>query len=145
MQRVFCCSGGPGCGNSTGAVIRRAGRFEKHYGYDPALRVPLMMRWPGRISPKLVRDLTEHVDVPATIMDLLEVEPLPLQHGHTLRPYLEGRGLAPRRDHIFSEYLETEQAYLRTERHKFIYCSGSVWTGTGQRSLSRAAGGGCTI
>ena len=107
-----------------GYFLGQHGRFEKHYGYDPALRVPLMMRWPGRIRPNLVRDLTEHVDVPATIMDLLEVEPLPLQHGHTLRPYLEGRGLAPRRDHIFSEYLETEQAYLRTERHKFIYCSG---------------------
>jgi hypothetical protein len=28
------------------------------------------------------------------------------------------------RDHIFSEYLENEEAYIRTERHKFIYCTG---------------------
>lgn len=107
-----------------GYFLGQHGRFEKHNGYDPALRVPLMMRWPGRIKSTMVQDFTEHVDVSATILDVLEVEPLPLQHGHTLRPYLEGRGMAHPRDHIFSEYLETEQAYLRTERHKFIYCSG---------------------
>ncbi len=28
------------------------------------------------------------------------------------------------RDHIFSEYLENEEACIRTEQHKFIFCSG---------------------
>jgi len=107
-----------------GYSLGQHGRFEKHCGYDPALRVPLMMRWPGRIRPGVVRDFTEHVDLPATILDLLETEPPPRQHGQSLRPYLEGHGMAHPRDHVFSEYLETEQAYLRTERYKFIYCSG---------------------
>ena len=107
-----------------GYLLGQHGRFEKHCGYDPALRVPLLMRWPGRIKPGVVRDFTEHVDVPATITDMLEAESLPVSHGHTLRPYLEGRQVSSPRDHIFSEYLETEQAYIRTERHKFVYCSG---------------------
>jgi choline-sulfatase len=107
-----------------GYFLGQHGRFEKHNGYDPALRVPLMMRWPGRFKPAVVRDFTEHVDVPETILDMLQAEPLPLRHGQTLRPYLEGRRMAHPRSHIFSEYLETEQAYLRTDRHKFIYCSG---------------------
>lgn len=107
-----------------GYFLGQHGRFEKHNGYDQALGVPLIMRWPEHIKPTVVRDLTEHVDLPATILDMLEVEPLPVQHGHTLRPYLEGRGVAHPRDHVFSEYLETEQAYIRTERYKFIYCSG---------------------
>ncbi len=107
-----------------GYSLGQHSRFEKHIGYDPALRVPLMMRWPGRIRPGVVHDFTEHVDVPATIMDMLETEPLPIQHGQSLRPYLEGRAMAHRRDHIFSEYMETEQAYIRTERYKYIYCSG---------------------
>jgi choline-sulfatase len=107
-----------------GYSLGQHGRFEKHCGYDPALRVPLMMRWTGRIRPSVVRDFTEHVDLPATILDMLEAEPLPVQHGQSLRPYLEGRAMANARDHIFSEYLETEQAYIRTERYKFIYCSG---------------------
>lgn len=100
------------------------GRFEKHCGYDPALRVPLLMRLPGRIQLGLVRDLTEHIDVPATILDLLGADPLPTEHGRSLRPYLEGRHAARRRDHVFGEYLENEEAYIRTDRYKFIFCSG---------------------
>ena len=107
-----------------GYFLGQHGRFEKHCGYDPALRVPLLMRWLGRIKPGAVRDFTEHVGLSATIMDMLEAEPLPVTHGQTLRPYLEGRHMISPRDHIFSEYLETEQAYIRTERHKFVYCSG---------------------
>jgi choline-sulfatase len=107
-----------------GYSLGQHGRFEKHCGYDPALRVPLMMRWPGRIRPAVVRNFTEHVDVPATILDMLEAEPLPRQQGQSLRPYLEGRAVAQPRDQVFSEYLETEQAYIRTDRYKFIYCSG---------------------
>jgi len=107
-----------------GYCLGQHGRFEKHCGYDPALRVPLMIRWPGRTRPAVVRDFTEHVDLPATITDMLETEPLPVQHGQSLRPYLEGRAMAHPRDHIFSEYLHTEQAYIRTERYKFVYCTG---------------------
>ena len=39
------------------------GRFEKHCGYDQAMRVPLIMRYPGRVRRGVVNDLTEHVDV----------------------------------------------------------------------------------
>ena len=106
-----------------GYCLGQHGRFEKHCGYDPALRVPLLMRYPGRIRPGVVHDLTEHVDVPATIAELMEIEPLPIQHGHSLRPNLERRRDEPR-ESIFSEYLENEEAYIRTDRWKFIFCTG---------------------
>lgn len=106
-----------------GYDLGQHGRFEKHCGYDPALRVPLMMRFPGRIRKGVVNDLTEHVDVTATIVDVMKLEPLPVLHGRSLRPYLEGQAIEPR-DHIFSEYLENEEAYIRTDRWKFIYCTG---------------------
>jgi len=107
-----------------GYCLGQHGRFEKHCGYDPALRVPLLMRWPGRIREGVATDFTEHVDVPATILDLMSADPLPVQHGESLRPYLEGRRPANRRSWIFSEYLENEEAYVRTGRWKFIFCSG---------------------
>lgn len=106
-----------------GYCLGQHGRFEKHCGYDPALRVPLLMRWPGRIRRGVVRELTEHVDVPATITDLMGIEALPGQQGRSLRAYLEGRA-AVHREHVFSEYLENEEAYIRTSQWKFIYCSG---------------------
>ncbi|HEV8147879.1 MAG TPA: sulfatase/phosphatase domain-containing protein, partial [Bryobacteraceae bacterium] len=113
-----------------GYCLGQHGRFEKHCGYDPALRVPLLMRWPGRIRRGVVRDLTEHVDVPATIADLLGIEAPEGRHGRSLRPYLEDGATAPR-DHIFSEYLENEEAYIRTQQWKFIYCSGRRARGDG--------------
>jgi choline-sulfatase len=107
-----------------GYSLGQHGRFEKHCGYDPALRVPLIMRWPGRIRQSTVRDFTESVVVPHTILDMLDVMALPVRHGRSLRPYLEGRSVSAPRDHIFSEYLENEEAFIRTATHKFIFCSG---------------------
>ena len=82
------------------------------------------MRYPGRIRRGVVNDLTEHVDVPATIVDVMNLDALPVQHGHSLRPYLEGRRMEKPRDHVFTEYLENEEAYIRTDRWKYIFCSG---------------------
>jgi arylsulfatase A-like enzyme len=72
----------------------------------------------------VVADLTEHVDVSATICDMMGLDPLAVMHGHTLRPYLEGRRMDNRRDHIFSEYLENEEAFIRTPEWKYVLCSG---------------------
>jgi choline-sulfatase len=107
-----------------GYSLGQHGRFEKHCCYDPALRVPLLMRWPGHVRQGVVEDFTESIDVPATILDMLAVDPLPVQHGRSLRPYLEGgRHTAPR-DYIFSQYLENEEACVRTARYKFVFCTG---------------------
>jgi arylsulfatase A-like enzyme len=83
-----------------GYNLGQHGRFEKHCGYEPALRVP------------------------ATIVDVMRLDPLPVTHGQSLRPYLEGRRPPHRRDHIFSEYLENEEAYITTFEWKYILCSG---------------------
>jgi choline-sulfatase len=107
-----------------GYDLGQHGRFEKHCCYDPALRVPLLMRWPGRVRKGVVHDFTESIDVAPTILDLLGVDRLPVQHGQSLRAYVEGRKPAAPRDHIFSEYLENEEACIRTDRYKFILCSG---------------------
>ncbi|MCC7156017.1 MAG: sulfatase-like hydrolase/transferase [Bryobacterales bacterium] len=107
-----------------GYCLGHHGRFEKHCGYDPALRVPLIMRWPGRIGVRTVTDLTEHIDLGPTLLELLGAPPFAVQHGQSLRPYLEGRTHPARRDHIVSEYLENEEVFVRTERYKLIFGSG---------------------
>jgi choline-sulfatase len=107
-----------------GYSLGQHGRFEKHCGYEPALRVPLIMRYPGKLHTGVVRDLTEHIDVPATIVDIMGLDPLPVTHGQSLRPYLQGRAPERPRDHVFSEYLENEEAYIKTAGWKYIFCSG---------------------
>jgi choline-sulfatase len=114
-----------------GYSLGQHGRFEKHCGYEPALRVPLVFRLPGRIRKGVVNDMTEHIDVTPTILDVLGADPLAIQHGQSLRPYLEGGKMRAPRDHIFSEYLENEEAFIRTGRHKLIFCSGKRHRGEG--------------
>jgi choline-sulfatase len=106
-----------------GYDLGQHGRFEKHCGYDPALRIPLLMRYPGRIRSGEIHEFTEHVDVTATILDMMGLPTVPIMHGRSLRPYLESKPIEAR-DHIFSEYLENEEAYIRTGTWKFIYCTG---------------------
>lgn len=100
------------------------GRFEKHCGYDQALRVPLLLRHPGRIRPGVIRQFTEHIDLAPTLLDLLDAPALPVQHGHSLRPYLEAKPPRSPRRQIVSEYLENEEVFVRTERWKLIHGTG---------------------
>ena len=108
-----------------GYSLAQHGRFEKHVCYEPALRVPLIFRWPGRIgSGTVIEEFTESIDVPPTILQLLEAEPFSVNHGQSLSSYLKtGRSPSPRQS-IFSEYLENEEACIRAERWKLIHCSG---------------------
>jgi choline-sulfatase len=106
-----------------GYSLGQHGRFEKHCGYTPALHVPLMMRWPGKIRQGTVQEMTEHIDVPHTLTDLLGVPALPVRHGQSLRPYLEGKPTKAR-DHIFSAYLENEECFVMNGKWKLIFGSG---------------------
>ncbi len=58
-----------------GYSLGQHGRFEKHCCYEPAVVAPLIFRWPGRVKQGVVREFTESVDVPHTVLDLLGVEP----------------------------------------------------------------------
>ncbi len=108
-----------------GYCLGQHGRFEKHCGYEPALRVPLLVRYPGRISKgAVVNDFTEHIDVTATITDVMGLDKLPVQHGQSLKPYLEGKKPPAPRKEIFSQYLENEEVFAANDRWKFIFGSG---------------------
>ena len=111
-----------------GYMLGRHGRFEKHVLYDPAVRVPLMVRWPGRIpAGRRVPEQVELVDVLPTLLDLVGV-PVPSDlHGRSLKALLMGEPGARGRDIVVSEYLENEEAMARSERYKLI-------VGTGRRA-----------
>jgi choline-sulfatase len=101
-----------------GYSLGHHGRFEKHCMYAPALHVPLILRFPGKVArSKVVKQRTEHVDVATTLLRLLGAEPLPRTHGRDLFT-------APPREEIFSEYLENEEAAILWDRWKLVYTTG---------------------
>ena len=109
-----------------GYHLGQHGRFEKHCFFDRAVRVPLVMRLPGRIKPGSTAALVEFVDLVPTVLDYLGLPADPKTppprdlHGHSLRPIVEARRDKVR-DAVFSEYRHTEEAMVRTDRYKLIY------------------------
>lgn len=114
-----------------GYMLGQHGRFEKHCCYEPAVRSPLLMRWPGHLKAGVPRRslgtredaLVEFVDIAPTVLDFCGVPaPAPMQ-GKTLTPLLRGE-VHKHRDRVVVEYAENEEAMIRTPRWKLIYCTG---------------------
>jgi choline-sulfatase len=110
-----------------GYMLGQHGRFEKHCFYEPAVRVPFLVRWPGHLPEgRRVEGLVELVDLVPTVLDLLRLPEPPDLQGKDLVPVMRGEPGATARDVVFSEYLENEEAMVRSSRYKLI-------VGTGRR------------
>jgi arylsulfatase A-like enzyme len=107
-----------------GYLLGQHGRFEKHCCFEPAVRSALLLRWPGRIAPaQTSAALVELVDLVPTILEACGGPIPPNLHGRSLTPLLHGQ-TRTHRDHVVVEYADNEEAMIRTERWKLIYCTG---------------------
>ncbi|MGB0133963.1 sulfatase-like hydrolase/transferase, partial [Dokdonella sp.] len=62
--------------------------------YDSTMRVPLIISWPGRISPSSGAEPVQLIDLAATILELLDLPPLARTDGRSLAQGLMGGELA---------------------------------------------------
>ena len=75
----------------------------KRTSYEGGVRIPLMVRWPGKTTPQVRSELVSTVDLMPTLLELsgaAAVEDLP---GQSLLPLLVGQQ-APWRTHLFTEF-----------------------------------------
>ncbi len=65
--------------------------------YEAAIRVPLILWRPGRLSPRVVGEPVRLIDVAPTVLALVGAAPLPAPHARSLVPLALGRdsGTAP--------------------------------------------------
>ena len=99
------------------------------YFYDCMMRVPLIIRWPGKYKAGLRSDaLVEMVDLAPTLLDAAGV-PIPSGvQGRSLTSVLTGQ-TPGHRDSVYSEHFDSSFLYdpppmaacVRTERHKLSY------------------------
>ena len=68
----------------------------KVFLYEPAIRVPLVMRGPGIPAGARVNDLVANIDLAPTIADAANAKPLRIVDGRSLLPLLRGIRPAPR-------------------------------------------------
>ncbi len=88
--------------------------------YDDLVRIPLLMRLPGRIpAGTVVEQPVSQIDFMPTILDYVGL-PMPEKiHGRSMRPLIEG-GDVPWRDHAFCQRANAGRM-LRTRRYKLFY------------------------
>ncbi|MBA3378724.1 MAG: sulfatase-like hydrolase/transferase [Chloroflexia bacterium] len=97
--------------------------------YEPAVRVPLIMRWPGRLPEGERRvGLVQWLDLNPTFLDAAGLDPLPGSQGQSLLPLARGDTDAEGRGWAICEYLNSGHPYdppvfltmLRHDRYKLI-------------------------
>ncbi|HVT27384.1 MAG TPA: sulfatase [Lacipirellulaceae bacterium] len=110
---------------------------DKRSAYDESLRVPLLVRLPGKntLRGTTSEAMVLNVDYAPTILDFAGARPLPDTQGRSLRPLLSGESPAGWRKAFFYEYFK-ETPYtsptilaVRTDTHKLItYPGHDEWT-----------------
>lgn len=99
------------------------------YFYDCAIRVPLMIRWPGKYKAGLrVDSMVELLDIAPTLLEAAGI-PVPSgMHGRSLTPVLTGK-TTTHRDSIYCEHFDSSFLYdpppmascVRTAQYKLSY------------------------
>jgi len=95
----------------------------KRWPYDSGLRVPLIIRWPGKITPGAVcDDLVNLIDLAPTLLSLAGIEPPGYMQGTVLLGENKGRlpqyvfGGRNRMDEASNDYIRT----ARDGRYRYI-------------------------
>ena len=112
------------------------GMMDKHFIlYDDVTRVPLVVRWPGRIAPGRVCDafVSHSIDLATTFCEVGGVPVPDTFQGRSLLPLMSGAQDNGRQD-IFSQYMGNQfglwsQRMVRDRRWKY------VWNATGEDEL----------
>jgi choline-sulfatase len=120
-----------------GDQLGERGLWWKHTLFEDSVRVPLILRWPGRIAAEERRAQDANlIDVAATMLDALGGEPLPQGRGRSLLPIVHD-ARAPWLDETFSEHCTdvvpawtggraAQQRMIRRGRFKLIYYHGDA-------------------
>lgn len=96
----------------------------KNYLYEEAVKVPLVVSWPGQIGEGVTNatHLVSGYDLLPTFSDYAGLTPPPRMVGRSLRPLLEGRSVEGR-EFVAAEVQETGRM-IRTPDYKYIMYRG---------------------
>lgn len=81
------------------------------YFYEPAIRVPMIIRWPHRYKAGLRSDaLVEMVDLAPTLLEAAGLPPTVAMQGRSLTPLLTGQ-TTRHRDSVYCEFYDAYSLY----------------------------------
>lgn len=104
------------------------GWFDKRWMYEPSLRTPLIVKWPGVTKPGSVNtDLVQNIDFAETFLDIAGAKIPSDMQGRSIVPLLKGEHPTDWRRSIYYHYYEYPQPHhvppqygVRTDRFKLV-------------------------
>jgi len=111
-----------------GFFLGEHGWFDKRFMYEESLRMPLVMRFPGRVRPgSVIGEMVSNLDFAPTFLDVSgEGKPAAMQ-GRSFLPLLLGRRVAGWPESVYYHYYEFPAVHMakrhygvRTRRYKLI-------------------------
>ena len=100
---------------------------DKRLILEEALRMPLLMRYPGTIQPGSVNDdMVMNIDFAETIVDFAGLEADPRMQGQSFRPLCEGKEVEWRKSMFYGYWDGVAMHHgVRDERYKLaVHCTG---------------------
>ncbi|MFQ5572400.1 MAG: sulfatase, partial [Rhodothermales bacterium] len=112
-----------------GWYLGEHGWYDKRWMYEPSLRTPLVVRWPGYVATGQVKDaMVSNLDFAATFLDLAEAAIPGDFQGQSLKPLLLDQPTPDWRESFYYHYYEYPGSHcvrrhygVRTQRYKLIY------------------------
>ncbi len=103
--------------------------YDKRFMYEESLRMPFLVRWPGKIKAGQVSDgMILNVDFAPTLLDAAGLKVPADMQGRSFLPLLRGERPRDWRTSMYYRYYHYPQHHrvqphygVRTERHKLIY------------------------
>ncbi len=91
--------------------------------YDALVRVPLVIRWPQRLTPQRTSHMVRQVDILPTLLDLLGLPTVDDAPGRSLQPLFDQQPWTPKPAFVSVSGLprDLEIRGVRTEQWKFSY------------------------
>jgi arylsulfatase A-like enzyme len=97
--------------------------------YEPAIRVPMMIRWPNHVLAGQARDeMVLNIDVAETLLEIAGLPIPPTMQGRSFLPLALGKSVSDWRKDWLYEYYEypgfenvRPHRGIRTERYKLIH------------------------
>jgi arylsulfatase A-like enzyme len=112
-----------------GFYLGEHGWYDKRWMYEPSLRTPLLVRWPGVTAPGTQRgELVQNLDLAPTFLEAAGVAVPASMQGRSLVPLLRGETPSDWRSSIYYHYYEHPGTHdvarhcgVRTATRKLIH------------------------
>jgi len=110
-----------------GFFLGEHGLFDKRYMYEESMQTPLLMKYPGKISPGTSNQmLVQNLDLAPTFLELAGTDTPAEMQGQSLVPLFSDPEPSDWRDALYYHFYESgwgvrKHEGIRTERYKLIH------------------------